>query len=148
LRNSDLVHYAKRANRHDLRRRDSARDHLHGALAHLTAATPPRPLPTGSSSAPKLESHSSTRWSAARRFHDVAAQRQEHGFPAEMCYWNKDGSIRTDPCRLLEEYKVGHGPTFCPDSAEGRPQQSVPQPGAKPRDATNMSSAAKGAWDE
>jgi hypothetical protein len=56
------------------------------------------------------------------------------GYPAEMCYWNKDGSIRTDPVPvLLEEYKSGHGPTFCPDCGRKVVHNNpYPQPGQKP----------------
>ncbi len=37
------------------------------------------------------------------------------GYPAELCYWTKDGSIATDPTPvLLNDYKGIHQPTFCP----------------------------------
>jgi hypothetical protein len=56
------------------------------------------------------------------------------GYPAELCYWTKDGSTRTDPVPvLLEEHKGIRGPTFCPDC--GRrvvAHNPFPQPGAKP----------------
>lgn len=38
------------------------------------------------------------------------------GFPAEMCFWNADGSIRTEGMPvLLNQYKGEGEPTFCPD---------------------------------
>lgn len=37
-------------------------------------------------------------------------------FPAEVCYWTKDGKPKTDPTFvLLNEYINKPGPTFCPD---------------------------------
>jgi hypothetical protein len=38
------------------------------------------------------------------------------GYPAEPCYWTKDGKIKNDPTYvLLNEYVGKPGPTFCPD---------------------------------
>lgn len=38
------------------------------------------------------------------------------GFPAEMCFWNADGSIRKDGVPvLLNQYKGDSNPTFCPE---------------------------------
>lgn len=38
------------------------------------------------------------------------------GVPAEMCSWNKDGTVRKSPVPvLLNEYVKKPGPTFCPD---------------------------------
>ena len=38
------------------------------------------------------------------------------GYPAEPCYWTKDGKIKTDPTWvLLNSYKGSNEPTFCPD---------------------------------
>jgi hypothetical protein len=38
------------------------------------------------------------------------------GFPAEMCFWNADGSIRTEGVPvLLNPYKGVSEPTFCPE---------------------------------
>jgi len=38
------------------------------------------------------------------------------GYPAEMCYWNKDGTIRKEGFPvLLNTYKGEPEPTFCPD---------------------------------
>jgi hypothetical protein len=38
------------------------------------------------------------------------------GYPAEACYWNKDGSAKKEPTYvLLNLYKGSNEPTFCPD---------------------------------
>jgi hypothetical protein len=38
------------------------------------------------------------------------------GYPAELCYWTKDGGVKTDPTAvLLNIYRGKSGPTFCPD---------------------------------
>lgn len=38
------------------------------------------------------------------------------GYPAELCFWNADGSIRTKPFPvLINDYIDKPGPTFCPD---------------------------------
>ncbi len=38
------------------------------------------------------------------------------GYPAEFCFWNADGSIRTKPFPVLVNAYVNKpGPTFCPD---------------------------------
>jgi hypothetical protein len=38
------------------------------------------------------------------------------GYPAEMCSWNADGSIRKDGVPvLLNQYKGDTDPTFCPE---------------------------------
>jgi hypothetical protein len=38
------------------------------------------------------------------------------GYPAELCYWTKDGQAKTDPTPVLLNVLVGKpGPTFCPD---------------------------------
>jgi hypothetical protein len=56
------------------------------------------------------------------------------GFPAEMCYWTKDGRPADDPTPvLLNSYKGSRDPTFCPDC--GRlvvPHNPHPMPGSKP----------------
>jgi hypothetical protein len=56
------------------------------------------------------------------------------GYPAELCYWTRDGGTRPDPVPvLLELYRGGRGPTYCPDC--GRRvvgHNPYPQPGAKP----------------
>jgi len=41
---------------------------------------------------------------------------KETGYPAELCYWTKDGKIKKDPTAVLLNETVGKtGPTFCPD---------------------------------
>ena len=56
------------------------------------------------------------------------------GYPAELCYWTKDGTPKTDPTPVLLNMYLGKpGPTFCPDC--GRlvvPRNPVPTPGMKP----------------
>jgi hypothetical protein len=59
---------------------------------------------------------------------------RQTGFPAELCYWTKDGQIKTDPTPVaLNSYLGKSGPTFCPDC--GRlvvPHNPMPRPGAHP----------------
>ena len=39
-----------------------------------------------------------------------------NGYPAELCYWTKDGHVKSDPTPvLLNTYRGKSGPTFCPD---------------------------------
>jgi hypothetical protein len=56
------------------------------------------------------------------------------GKPAEACYWNKDGTIRSEPYWLLLNSQLGKPePTFCPDC--GRlvvARNPKPEPGSKP----------------
>jgi hypothetical protein len=56
------------------------------------------------------------------------------GYPAEMCYWTKEGKIRPTPYPvLLNSYRKLPEPTFCPDC--GRlvtVRNPAPQSGAKP----------------
>jgi hypothetical protein len=56
------------------------------------------------------------------------------GYPAEKCYWTKDGKVKKDPTPVLFNAWIGkQGPTFCPDC--GRlviGHNPYPQPGAKP----------------
>jgi hypothetical protein len=56
------------------------------------------------------------------------------GWPAESCYWTKDGKIKQEPTYiLLNEYAKKPGPTFCPEC--GRlvmPLNPPPMPGSKP----------------
>ena len=41
---------------------------------------------------------------------------KESGYPAELCYWTKDGQVRNDPYPVLLNEALGKpGPTFCPD---------------------------------
>jgi len=38
------------------------------------------------------------------------------GYPAERCYWTKDGHVKQEPTLvLLNSYKGSKDPTFCPD---------------------------------
>ena len=38
------------------------------------------------------------------------------GYPAELCYWTKDGQPKKDPTPVLMKSLLGQdGPTFCPD---------------------------------
>ncbi|MFT3785388.1 MAG: hypothetical protein QM770_04380 [Tepidisphaeraceae bacterium] len=56
------------------------------------------------------------------------------GFPAEKCYWTKDGKTKSEPTAVLLNAYVGKsGPTYCPDC--GRlvvPRNPMPSPGVKP----------------
>jgi hypothetical protein len=56
------------------------------------------------------------------------------GFPAELCFWTKDGQAKADPTPVLLNAAVGKpGPTFCPDC--GRlvvGHNPAPGPGVKP----------------
>jgi hypothetical protein len=56
------------------------------------------------------------------------------GYPAELCYWTKDGTPKTDPTPVLLNLYLGKkGPTFCPDC--GRlvvPRNPPPTPGMRP----------------
>jgi hypothetical protein len=56
------------------------------------------------------------------------------GYPAELCYWTKDGKVKSDPTPVLLNSYIGKpGPTFCPDC--GRlvvPRNPVAQPGMRP----------------
>ncbi len=38
------------------------------------------------------------------------------GYPAELCYWTRDGKVKDKPTPVLLNQDVGKpGPTFCPD---------------------------------
>lgn len=56
------------------------------------------------------------------------------GYPAEMCYWTKDGTPKSDPTPVLLNIYIGKpGPTFCPDC--GRlvvARNPMAQPGMRP----------------
>jgi hypothetical protein len=56
------------------------------------------------------------------------------GYPAELCYWTKDGKEKKDPTAVLLKHWIREsGPTFCPDC--GRlvvGHNPTPGPGAKP----------------
>jgi hypothetical protein len=60
---------------------------------------------------------------------------KETGYPAEPCYWNADGTIKTEPTWVILNKLLGKpGPTFCPDCGRlviaHNPTPSGP--GAKP----------------
>ena len=42
---------------------------------------------------------------------------KDTGYPAELCYWTADGSVRKEPFPVLLKKSVDPkaGPTFCPD---------------------------------
>jgi hypothetical protein len=56
------------------------------------------------------------------------------GYPAEACWWTRDGKIRSEPFYVLLKQTMGKpGPTFCPDC--GRlvvGHNPAPKPGSKP----------------
>jgi hypothetical protein len=56
------------------------------------------------------------------------------GYKAELCYWTKDGTAKTDPTAVLMNSDIGKpGPTFCPDC--GRlvvGHNPMPGPGVRP----------------
>jgi hypothetical protein len=56
------------------------------------------------------------------------------GYPAELCYWDKDGSVMKTPTAVLMNSYIGKsGPTFCPYC--GRlvvGHNPVPHEGSKP----------------
>jgi hypothetical protein len=56
------------------------------------------------------------------------------GYPAEMCYWTKDGKVKKDPTPvLLNLYKGSKDPTFCPDCGRlVKPHNPPPVDGATP----------------
>jgi hypothetical protein len=58
---------------------------------------------------------------------------QKTGYPAELCYWTKDGKPKDEPTPVLLKSWIGEeGPTFCPDCdrlvVERNP---YPEPGAR-----------------
>jgi hypothetical protein len=41
---------------------------------------------------------------------------KETAYPAELCYWTKEGGIKKDPTYVVTNVMIGkEGPTFCPD---------------------------------
>ncbi|MGN6368201.1 MAG: hypothetical protein ACTHN5_08080 [Phycisphaerae bacterium] len=63
---------------------------------------------------------------------------QNTGYPAELCYWTKDGQAKTEPTAVLLNQEIGKpGPTFCPDCGRlvvghnPRPGQGVNPPPTK-----------------
>jgi len=58
----------------------------------------------------------------------------EAGYPAELCFWTKDGGSKDEPTPVLLNSWVGKpGPTFCPDCGRlVRPHNPRPVDGEKP----------------
>ena len=56
------------------------------------------------------------------------------GYPAEPCYWTKDGKPKEEPTWvLLNTFAKKPEPTFCPDCGRlVRPLNPPPQPGQRP----------------
>jgi hypothetical protein len=71
------------------------------------------------------------------------------GYPAELCYWTKDGKTRPDPYPvLLNQWAKKPGPTFCPDC--GRlvvPHNPPPRAGETPPPTATEYSARNDARD-
>jgi hypothetical protein len=72
------------------------------------------------------------------------------GYPAELCYWTRDGGVRKDPVPVLLKRTLdpSAGPTFCPDC--GRlvvGHNPAPSPG-KPPPPTEEEYAARHARRE
>jgi hypothetical protein len=67
------------------------------------------------------------------------------GFPAEACYWNADGTTRTEPVYvLLNPYRGVDAPTYCHDC--GRlvvVQNPQPVPGLSPPPKKSAGAAAR-----
>ena len=64
----------------------------------------------------------------------VKAPSGGNGYPAEWCYWTKDGKVKKEPTPvLLNEYVNKPGPTFCPDCGRVvRQHNPAPMPGVTP----------------
>jgi len=64
----------------------------------------------------------------------MAPSGNKTGYPAELCYWTKEGTPKSDPTPVLLNVYIGKpGPTFCPDC--GRlvvGNNPVAKPGMKP----------------
>jgi hypothetical protein len=56
------------------------------------------------------------------------------GYPAERCFWTRDGKIKKEPTYvLLNQYANIKGPTFCPDCGRlVKPMNPPPILGDKP----------------
>ena len=56
------------------------------------------------------------------------------GYPAEFCYWTKDGRAKSEPTPVLVNFYLnGSEPSFCPDCDRlVVPRNPGPFPGAKP----------------
>ena len=59
---------------------------------------------------------------------------QQTGFPAESCYWTKDGQVKPEPTYvLLNRHRNQPGPTFCPDCGRLVTENNPgPMPGQAP----------------
>jgi hypothetical protein len=41
---------------------------------------------------------------------------EDTGYPADLCYWTREGAIKKDPTPVLVKSRMGdRAPTFCPD---------------------------------
>jgi hypothetical protein len=56
------------------------------------------------------------------------------GYPAELCYWTKDGHVKKDPTPVLLNSEIDKpGPTFCPDCGRLVVRHNpIPMPGKAP----------------
>jgi len=56
------------------------------------------------------------------------------GYPAEACYWTKDGKIKSDPTYVMVGFYLGKSePTFCRDCGRlVKPRNPLPTEGAPP----------------
>ena len=59
---------------------------------------------------------------------------QATGYPAELCYWTKDGTVKDDPTAVLLHSYIGKPePTFCPDCDRlVVPHNPMARPGMRP----------------
>jgi hypothetical protein len=59
---------------------------------------------------------------------------KQSGYPAELCFWTKDGKIREEGFAVVLNEELGKtGPTFCPDCGRlVRGHNPRPQEGDKP----------------
>ena len=71
---------------------------------------------------------------AGETFPVRAPSGKDSGYPAELCYWTKDGQQKTEPTAVLLKTWLGQeGPTFCPDCGRlVRPHNPAPMPGDRP----------------
>ena len=74
--------------------------------------------------------------SVGEKFPIKAPSGKETGWPAELCYWTKDGQIKSEPTYVLLNDRAipkKSGPTFCPDCDRlVSPQNPAPSPGTPP----------------
>jgi hypothetical protein len=59
---------------------------------------------------------------------------KETGYPAEFCYWTRDGQTKSEPTPVLINFYLNKGePSFCPDCDRlVVPRNPTPFPGVKP----------------